>query len=1023
MAAEPSISESAGTDVGLTALLAVIMELKDGSPTAPVTVVVPSLAAGGVLRRRLTMESGALLLVDFTTPLNFARGLAAGLLPEESWRPATRFELDSLIRAELARILSAWPTQGEGPPPRADASLVSALAQAIFELAAAPDDAWMGMRPADSRSRLAFRVASGVRRQAAARGLGLETEMFSAALRALGTVGAGERVSKAGPVIVFGALNLPPVAEAFFDLLAGMTTVRSLELEVGLPEIDERVRNSHTGLRGGVERLQMAGWPELQVVDCPDRAGEVEVALAEVLAAAEGGVAFEKMAILVSDEGEYSERLIKACARALVPVNAGAPRARVRDRAVLAIARTLDFVRSGARVDLVELASLVELEDSRLGLSSARVEELTQRADLTGNLFAWADAAAVVTDSDDASPLFGDLRLPSERSDARKLASYLVSLRESATNLLEALGGQGWESVAFATRRLYGELVRDLPLLYGEDGHQDRSSPLVNSLRTLRILDGLDEAPGEAALFMALDLMSERSGEWRPDPAGVRIAAIDAYLPAANDLVVMVGLDAQGYPRRPARGLLSESARRMSGLLSLSDRAAFSEWTFHAQLRLARRVIMCRPRSASRRAEALFPSPVIQLARSLCGRSGTQPGSRSVASRSSFLAETAGASGSLDDLNRALMLAGADPYPAKLEDGRNLVALPRLGHASTLEQTRTSTRVRLPSGELRRVSTTSVEDWLKCPFTYFGRRVLHVEELTEPEDKDSLDALERGTLMHGVLETIVREQGNASLANLAACITGAAELAERELEPLHRRALNSSATRRFWLERDLKMIKREVAQFVRMDAKFVEPGGASLALERKLERTFSTSGLLGGEAKVRLVGKIDRIDRTHEGLAVIDYKTGSAGPYKAGKALERHKVQLALYAHLMREMPEEELGGDASAVTGYYWFISERKEYLILRVSPADLEELTDVAATAVAGMEAGLFPPGAHGLAFMRSCLYCDPLAGTNPWRRRQFGESLGTDDPGTDDGVPLEREFWLHVAAFAEGGGDAYS
>lgn len=1021
MAAESGITEIVGADAGLAALLAAIMDLKGGSPVTPVTVVTPSLASGVVLRRRLTMEAGSLLLVDFTTPLAFASRIAGSLLPEESWRPATRLELDSLIRTELARIIATWPPQGEGPPPRADANLISALAQAIFELAAAPDDSWMSLRPADSRSRLAFRVASGVRRQAAARGLGLETEMFSAALRGLDSAGAAERVARSGPVILFSLLNLPPVAEAFFGLLAGMTTLRRIELEVGVPDVDERVHPSSTGTGGGAVRLRMTGWPELQVVDCPDRAGEVEVALAEVLAAAEGGVAFERMAVLVSDEAEYAERLIRACAKALVPVNAAAPRARVRDRAVLVIERTLDFVRSGARVDLVELASLVELEDSRLGLRSDRVEELTQRADLTGNLFAWADAVGAEAGADDASPILGFLRRPSERSDLRKLASFLVGLRDSAANLQEALAGRSWESVAFAARRLYGELVRDLPLIFGEDGREDRSSPLVNSLRNLRVLDGLDEPPSEAALFMNLDLMSEGRAEWRPDPAGVRIASIDTYLPAAYELVVMVGLDAQGYPRRPARGLLSEGARRLAGLLSLSERSAFSEWTFHAQLRLARRVVLCRPRSASRRAEALFPSPAIQLARNLCGGNGVPARSRSVGSRSSFLAESAGASGSLDDLNRALALAESERCPAKLEEGRRLMPLPRIRRISEVEQMRAATRARLPSGEPRPVNTTSVEDWLKCPYAYFARRVLGVEELIEPEAKHSLDPLERGTLMHAVLEVIVREQGNASLSNLPAATAGADELAERELAPLRMRARSASATRRFWLERDLARIKREVAQFVLMDARFVDQGGGSLALERKLERLFTASGLAGGEAEVRLIGKIDRIDRTSDGIAVIDYKTGSSNGYKVDKRPEPHKVQLALYAHLIRAMPEDELGGGAGVITGHYWFISELQGYSTLSVSAADMEDLTEVAGTAIAAMETGLFPPGAHALAFNRPCMYCDPLAGKNPWRRRQLGESLGTEEPGSDHGVPIERDFWLRVAALAERAGHA--
>jgi hypothetical protein len=501
--------------------------------------------------------------------------------------------------------------------------------------------------------------------------------------------------------------------------------------------LDQRARSGAD--LGGSVVIRPAGWPELTVVDCPDRPTEVEVALREILAAAERGVAFEEMAVLVSDEAEYVERLVTAFAGALVPVNAIPARPGVRDRAVLVLSSALGFARSGLRADLVELASLVELGESRLGLDSARVEELTRLADLTGNLFAWAAEVMEEGAEGDDSPLLGYLRRRSDRSELKRLAAYLGGLRESAANLEEALGGESWESVAFAARRLYGELKRDLPLLYSDGGHEDRSSPLVNSLRTLRVLDGLGEVPSEQAFFMALDLLAERPFSPRPDPAGVRIATIDSYLPASYELVVMLGMDAQGYPRRPARGLLSESARRMAGLLSLSDRAVFSEWVFHAQLRLASRALLCRPRSASRRAEALFPSPAIQLARNLCERDGILTRHRSVASRSSFLAESAGAAGTLADLGRALVLGRPDVPGATLGEGRRLHFLPTLRPRLPIEQVRAAGRVRLPGGEPRRISTTAVESWLGCPFRYFGERVLGVEELDEPESKHSMD--------------------------------------------------------------------------------------------------------------------------------------------------------------------------------------------------------------------------------------------------------------------------------------------
>ena len=1018
MASESSDARVEGVDPGLRALASAVAELKGAAPATPVTVVVPSLAAGSVLRRRLTKAAGSLLLVEFITPLNLARRVAESLLPEDAWRPATGFELESLIRSELGRILAEWPAEAEGPPPRMDANLVTALARSIFELAAAPDDRWTSMRPLDGRSRLAFRVASGVRRQAAARGVGLETETLSAALRGLESAGAAERVAKIGAVVLFNLVNLPPVAEAFFRKLGGMVPIRAIELEVGIPELDRRARSRWDLADSIVTRP--AGWPELTVVDCPDRPSEVEVALGEVLAAAERGLALDEIAILVSDEGEYVDRLLRAFADALIPVNATRARSKVRDRAVLVLAGALAFARSGLRTDLVELASLVELGNSRLGLESARVEELTKAADLTGNLFTWA--AAVMGEGDDeGSALLGELRRRSDRGDLRRLASYLVGLRESASNLEEALAGQSWESVAFAARRFYGELKRDLPLLFSEDGHEDHSSALVNSLRTLRVLDGLGEMPSEEALFMALDLLAEPPSASKPEPAGVRIAAIDAFLPATYRLVVVLGMDEQSYPRRPARGLLSESARLMAGLQSLADREAFSEWIFHAQLRMASRAILCRPRSASRRAESLFASPWIQRAKRLCEGAGVATSSRSISSRSAFLAESAGATGTLSDLGRALAIARPEMPGAALDEGRRLRSLPRLRSRSPLEQVRAAGTVPVQRGAPHRLSTTAVETWLGCPFRYFGERVLGIEEVAEPESRYALDPLQRGTLIHRILEAVVRSNGNATPGEVPAAKTAAVELARTELARLRARMGAASASRRFWLERELSRIEREVARFVEMDADFTAQSGGTVGLERKLEKPYQFTATHGRDATVTLVGKIDRLDLKDGRLAVIDYKTGSWDGYRVGNRPEPHKVQLALYAWLLEEVADSEFGADASHITGWYWFISERKGYRRLEVGPDELAELAEVASMAIGAMEAGLFPPGAHDNGSGYGCSYCDPLTGTDTWRRKLLADALIGGEPGDGHGAPIEGEFWQRFFTVTEGGNGA--
>ena len=53
------------------------------------------------------------------------------------------------------------------------------------------------------------------------------------------------------------------------------------------------------------------------------------------------------------------------------------------------------------------------------------------------------------------------------------------------------------------------------------------------------------------------------------------------------------------------------------------------------------------------------------------------------------------------------------------------------------------------------VSPTSLESWATCPYRYFLGHVLRLSALETPEETAAINALERGRLMHQVLERFV----------------------------------------------------------------------------------------------------------------------------------------------------------------------------------------------------------------------------------------------------------------------------
>src|SRR5690606_32703354 len=55
------------------------------------------------------------------------------------------------------------------------------------------------------------------------------------------------------------------------------------------------------------------------------------------------------------------------------------------------------------------------------------------------------------------------------------------------------------------------------------------------------------------------------------------------------------------------------------------------------------------------------------------------------------------------------------------------------------------------------VSATRLEGWAKCPFAYFGERLLEVAPVDDPEQQLEMSALTRGSLVHEVLERFVAD--------------------------------------------------------------------------------------------------------------------------------------------------------------------------------------------------------------------------------------------------------------------------
>ncbi|HEX6491858.1 MAG TPA: PD-(D/E)XK nuclease family protein, partial [Candidatus Dormibacteraeota bacterium] len=270
-------------------------------------------------------------------------------------------------------------------------------------------------------------------------------------------------------------------------------------------------------------------------------------------------------------------------------------------------------------------------------------------------------------------------------------------------------------------------------------------------------------------------------------------------------------------------------------------------------------------------------------------------------------------------------------------------------------------------------SATGIETWSTCPFHHLMGRVLAVSP-TEDVDDDrwwQIDAAERGTLVHAILERFFRE-----VAETGRPAPGSPYLDEdvRRIEEIAVEAFRDAEARGIvghplvWAN-ERAAILADLRTLLREDAEQRGEGGWRPA---HLEQAFGfdddpaswpavTVPLADGRTAV-LRGRIDRVDVDERGGArVIDYKTGSAKKVEitAANLLEHgRRLQLPIYGRAVRDRVRG-AGGPAPQTTSLYWYATVKGGFSQagLPVDGAIEDALADVLGRIDAGVRAGCFP------------------------------------------------------------------
>jgi ATP-dependent helicase/nuclease subunit B len=321
----------------------------------------------------------------------------------------------------------------------------------------------------------------------------------------------------------------------------------------------------------------------------------------------------------------------------------------------------------------------------------------------------------------------------------------------------------------------------------------------------------------------------------------------------------------------------------------------------------------------------------------------------------------------------------------------------------------------------RAMSATGLQSWAACPFRFFLERVLRVRSSEAPDDRWTIDAAARGTLVHQVLEEFLRGLAGAETP-----------LGTRPYTEDDRQVLRAIADRRFdelrqsglagnpliW-EATAADVWADLEMFLHEDQAWRAGRGWQPArFEQRFgfddDESWPALEIEASGLTLRFRGQIDRIDLAAQDdrAQLYDYKTGKSEAYKdlaTDPVIGGRALQLALYS----EVAQRNIPG--ASVEATYWFVSSRGGFAMqgLTQSPDKVRaRLGEALGHIASGIRDGIFPavPGEEDEFFstFENCRYCCyericPTARDQQWTHKKdhpaCGPYVALSLPGVDE------------------------
>ncbi|HMK91375.1 MAG TPA: PD-(D/E)XK nuclease family protein, partial [Thermoleophilia bacterium] len=782
------------------ALAAWLAGLKAADPLHPAVVVVGSNLVRARLSVELAASMGAVAGVRIVSIHVLAPEVAALSLGAAD--AAAPVQLAPLVRERLVATLAQRRPPGEWyfGPVAGMPGLPRVLARSIDDLreALVPPAALDALRssPARDLRRLYAEFETALRDGGLSDDAGLYER---AAERAVGW-------RPGVPVALFGLYDLPPMQERFVAALAaGRPFAAFVPSGQAVSQLAQPLLHAlHTpgATEADVDDQQdgaTRALPVLQIVSAHDEAAQRRAVAAELLRAADEGLAFHEMAVVVPDAagrdrlaGELAARHVPVAARrrastvaartagllldCLLPT-AGPPLPRV---GVLDLAATAP--RPGADPAAVALwdvlarrARVVHDADwsRRLGREEYRLKRRLESCAAGES----GDPGYHHSAGDGGDPAARAEHLASELAAVRSLREFAGELHKARALLLSA---GSWRQAAH-------HFVEALQALCGVAA----DDPVCVRTQSVADLDLVDTgAPGEAFGPVARELLAdlELPSDRRVGRDGVAVLSPHQARGLSFALVVVTDVAEGSFPPRPAadpalpdadRARLNDAHGARLALSSAVD--VENDALFELLLQAAeRRIVLLFPRLDAATARPRLPSRLLlALAAQRAGRL--------------VLSDELERDGALDGLVRRL---AREPEPLDVRDLDLSVLVPsggarlrqadwreayaqrvmgaagaeRAGAAALGRRARAlgprDGRLSPANAALaadaffeRAVSPSAVEAYLKCPFAFYLRHILGIDVPDEPDELLEIEPIELGNLAHRILEDAYSQAG------------------------------------------------------------------------------------------------------------------------------------------------------------------------------------------------------------------------------------------------------------------------